>query len=83
MGSHLLSALIIGLLAGWLANAMNNGRGGIVGNLIIGLLGSVVGDYVAGLVGLSVIGFWPSLVVSTLGAMLLLLVFSLFHRIAS
>jgi uncharacterized membrane protein YeaQ/YmgE (transglycosylase-associated protein family) len=71
----LLGWLLIGLIAGFLANMfMKNGRGGdLIYNLGLGLLGSLLGGFLLNLVGLgrldnNLIG---SVVFSTLGAMLL------------
>lgn len=76
----LLSFLVMGLIAGWLANAFDGSRGGLLGSLLIGLAGSVVGGYIAGLIGFEVQGFWVGLMVATLGASALLLVSSFFRR---
>ena len=39
--------VLIGILAGWLAHQIMGGRGGIIWNLIIGLVGSWIGFFVA------------------------------------
>ncbi len=45
----LLSWIIVGLIAGWLANAvMRGGRGNIVTDLIVGIIGGLVGGWLAG-----------------------------------
>ena len=44
----LLSWLIVGLIAGWLANqVMRRGRGNIVTDIVVGILGAVVGGFLA------------------------------------
>jgi uncharacterized membrane protein YeaQ/YmgE (transglycosylase-associated protein family) len=46
----ILSWIIIGLIAGWLAsNIMGAGGYGIVGDIIVGLIGSVIGGLIISL----------------------------------
>ncbi len=74
--------LIMGGIIGWLASIVvgKNSRMGAVANVIVGILGSFIGSYLfAGNQGLNVFtvrGF----LFSVLGAVILLLVFSLFTR---
>lgn len=45
----ILSWIIVGLIAGWLANMVMKGRGqGLLGNLILGIVGALVGGFLAG-----------------------------------
>jgi uncharacterized membrane protein YeaQ/YmgE (transglycosylase-associated protein family) len=49
MALNLLGWLIIGLIAGWLANQiMGTGAYGIVGDIIVGLVGALLGGWLAG-----------------------------------
>ena len=42
----MLGAIIIGILAGWLAGKLMRGSGyGIIGDLVLGLVGGVVGGW--------------------------------------
>jgi uncharacterized membrane protein YeaQ/YmgE (transglycosylase-associated protein family) len=44
-----LSWLIVGLIAGWLANSvMRGGRGNMVTDIIVGVIGAIVGGFLAG-----------------------------------
>lgn len=50
-----LSCLIIGLIAGWLAGKISKGGGfGILGNIVVGIIGATIGAivllYVVGLI---------------------------------
>jgi len=68
----LISFLVIGLVAGWLAGQIMKGKGfGLVGNIIIGVLGAVLGGLLFGLLGLSATGTIGSLVTATVGAVVL------------
>ena len=45
----LLSWLIVGLIAGWLANQMmRGGRGNAVTDIVVGIVGALVGGFLAG-----------------------------------
>jgi len=71
----LIVFLAIGALAGWLAGLLMKGGGfGLVGNIIVGIVGALVGGFVFGLLGISAGGFIGSVVMATVGAVLLLFV---------
>jgi uncharacterized membrane protein YeaQ/YmgE (transglycosylase-associated protein family) len=45
----LLSWIIVGLIAGWLANQMmRGGRGNAVTDIVVGIIGALVGGFLAG-----------------------------------
>ena len=45
----ILSWIIVGLIAGWLANqTMRGGRGGIGTDIVVGIIGAIVGGWLAG-----------------------------------
>ncbi len=76
----LVVMIINGLVAGWLAGLLLGG-GGLIRNLVVGLIGAVVGGYLvsSGLLKLpydfdAVIPYGNQIVVSTIGAMLVVLV---------
>lgn len=69
----ILSWIIIGLIAGWLAGIIMRGTGyGVVGDIVLGIIGALIGGFLAGaLFGIPnpVSGFnLGSLVVALLGA---------------
>lgn len=64
--------IAIGILAGFLAGKIMQGRGyGVLMDLLLGVVGSVVGGFVFGLLGLHAYGFVGSIVVATAGAVML------------
>ena len=73
-GVGFIGAIIIGLLAGWIAEKLSSRNDGLLMNLVIGLVGAVLGGFVAGLLGFNYAGWLSSLVVSVLGALLLLFI---------
>jgi uncharacterized membrane protein YeaQ/YmgE (transglycosylase-associated protein family) len=73
VGVGWFSALIIGMLAGWIAERVFNRRHGILTNLAVGLVGSMIGGFVARRLHLHIGGgFVDSLIVSSIGAVILL-----------
>ncbi|MGY8656879.1 MAG: GlsB/YeaQ/YmgE family stress response membrane protein [Verrucomicrobiia bacterium] len=73
--------LIIGAIAGWLAGVIKKGKGfGLWGNLIVGILGAMLGGFLFQLIGLTSTGMIGSLVVSTIGAVLLLSLIGKFSK---
>ena len=73
--------LFIGLMAGWLANLVVRGNdAGLVLNLIVGIIGGVLGGWLVGMMGWIPINSFGSLITSFIGAVVLLLIVSLFTR---
>ncbi|WP_105901314.1 GlsB/YeaQ/YmgE family stress response membrane protein [Vibrio gangliei] len=69
----IITFLIIGAIAGWLAGQIMKGSGfGVVGNIVIGIVGSIIGGFAFSLLGLSSGGFIGSIVTATVGAVILL-----------
>jgi uncharacterized membrane protein YeaQ/YmgE (transglycosylase-associated protein family) len=69
----LLYAIVIGIVAGWLAGLIVKGRGfGMVGDLIVGIVGAVVGSFVFDILGITTYGLTGTLVMSVIGAVLFL-----------
>lgn len=74
-GVGFIGMLIIGALAGWIAERAMNRDHGLLTNILVGIAGSFVGGTLAGLLGIAFYGFIGNLVVATVGAILILWVF--------
>ena len=77
---HLVVMVLNGLVAGWLAGMLLGG-GGLIRNLVVGLIGAVVGGFLihSGLLKLPIdfdafIPFGNQIAVSTVGAILVVLI---------
>jgi len=75
----ILAWLIVGLIAGWLAERITGRNHGLVTNLIVGIVGALVGGFLIS----SVLGFeyrsglnLASIAVATVGAVVFLMVLS-------
>lgn len=77
-GMGLISWIILGGLAGWVASmiAGNNGSQGIIGNIVVGIVGAFIGGFIFSLFGGSgVTGFnWGSFLVALVGAVVFLFI---------
>jgi uncharacterized membrane protein YeaQ/YmgE (transglycosylase-associated protein family) len=68
----IVSWLLLGLVAGWLAGKLARGRGfGCVTDIILGLIGSYLGGWIFMKLGIFGGGFLYSLAAATLGAVIL------------
>ena len=67
-----LTWIIVGLIAVWLAGQVMKGGGyGIVVDIILGILGGILGGWVFGILGLHAGGTIGQIVVSFVGAVIL------------
>ena len=79
--NSLIAVLIIGAIAGWLAGKILKGKGyGLIGNIVVGIVGAFVGSYLFGFLGLSAGGFFGTIIMSTVGAVVLLYGISLIKK---
>ncbi len=78
----LLSFLIVGLVAGWLAGVLVKGGGfGLIGDLVVGVIGAFLGGWLFSTLGASAGGgLLGSIIVATVGAVVLLFIVRLIKR---
>jgi len=80
-----IGTLIIGGLAGWIAEKVMKEDHGLLKNIIIGIIGSYLGAFIANLLGIR-LGevfqgwFWGNLIVAAVGAIVLLWIVRLFRN---
>jgi uncharacterized membrane protein YeaQ/YmgE (transglycosylase-associated protein family) len=74
--------ILIGLVAGWLAGQLVKGSGyGVFGDIALGVVGALLGGFLFSLLGLTGGGgLIGSLIVATLGAVLLLYLLRWFDK---
>ena len=79
----IIAWLLVGLVAGWIANLIMGGRGSIVTDLLLGIVGAIVGGFVAGLLfgGDFISGFnFTTVIVSVIGALIVVALYRAFTR---
>jgi len=74
-GVGFIVAIIIGALAGWLAEKFTRSDHGLLTNIIMGIIGAVVGNFLLRLLGIGVYGFLGNLISATIGAILVIVVY--------
>jgi uncharacterized membrane protein YeaQ/YmgE (transglycosylase-associated protein family) len=74
-GVGFFGMLLIGFLAGYIAEKAMNREHGLLTNILVGIAGSFVGGTLAGVLGLNYQGFAGNLLVAVAGALLLLWIF--------
>ena len=79
----IIAWIVVGILAGWLAERITGRNHGLLTNLVVGIIGAFVGGFIFS----SLLGFryaegfnLPSIVVATVGAVALLAIFGGFHN---
>jgi len=81
-GVSWIGTLLIGALAGWIAEKVMKTNHGLIMNIIIGIIGSYIGAFLANALGIR-LGevfqgwFWGNLIVAAVGAIVLLWVVKL------
>jgi uncharacterized membrane protein YeaQ/YmgE (transglycosylase-associated protein family) len=75
-----LSFLIVGLIAGWIAEQVMKRDHGLLVNLLVGVVGAYLGAFLFSLIGIEAGGFIGALVVATIGAVVLLAILGMVRR---
>ncbi len=79
-GVGIIGAIIIGIVAGWIAEKVMRRNHGLLTNLIVGVVGAFLGSFLATALGFSAgAGIIPSLLTATVGAILLLFLVGMFR----
>ncbi len=71
-GVGFFGMLLIGFLAGWIAERAMNRSHGLLTNILVGIAGSFVGGTLAGLLNIQYFGFLSNLLVAVVGAVVIL-----------
>jgi uncharacterized membrane protein YeaQ/YmgE (transglycosylase-associated protein family) len=78
----LLTILIVGLVAGWLAGQLMRGYGfGLIGDIIVGIIGAVIAGWLLPRIGIIIGGGFVAAVINAfIGAVILLIILRLLRR---
>jgi uncharacterized membrane protein YeaQ/YmgE (transglycosylase-associated protein family) len=75
----LFEMLIIGVIAGWIAEKVTESDHGILTSMLIGIAGAFVGGKLAEVLQIPVVGFLRTLIAASIGAVILLWVWRMIH----
>ena len=78
-GVGFFGMLIIGLIAGYIAEKVTASDHGLFTNLLVGIAGSFVGGTLAGLLNIEFYGWLGNLLVASIGAVLILWLWRMFR----
>jgi len=81
-GVGFLSMLVIGAIAGWVAEQVTASNHSIFTNILVGIAGAFVAGVLASILHIPVFGFVRTLVAAIIGAILILFVWHRMHRLA-
>jgi uncharacterized membrane protein YeaQ/YmgE (transglycosylase-associated protein family) len=78
-GAGILGTILIGAIAGWIAEKLTRSDMGLFMNVIVGIIGSFIGAFIANALGIRLDEvfegwFWGNLLVSVFGAVVLLVI---------
>ncbi len=79
-GVGFFTLLLIGAIAGWLAERVTRSNHGIFTNIIVGVAGAFVGAKLAELVQVPVYGFLRTLISASVGAVIILFLWRTIRR---
>jgi uncharacterized membrane protein YeaQ/YmgE (transglycosylase-associated protein family) len=71
-GVGFFGMLIVGFMAGWIAERAMNRNHGLLTNILVGIAGSFVGGTLAGILNIQYFGFLSNLLVAVVGAVVVL-----------
>ncbi len=77
---NIITLLIVGLVAGFLADKLVKNSFGLIGDLLVGVAGSFIGTWIFGQFNIGGGGLIEQIVYALVGAVLLLIVLRLFKR---
>ncbi|OYX68513.1 MAG: hypothetical protein B7Y95_20460 [Rhizobiales bacterium 32-66-11] len=71
-GVGFFTMILIGLIAGWIAERITESDHGLLANLVFGLIGAFVGGKLAEWADVPVYGFFRTLIAAVIGAIIVL-----------
>ena len=76
----LIAAIIIGGIAGWLAEQFMKSNMGMLMNIALGIIGAIVASAILGVVGINLGGWLGYLIAGFIGACILIAIGRMFRR---
>ncbi len=79
-GVGFFTMILIGAIAGWIAERVTASNHGILTNILVGVAGAFVGAKLAEIAQVPVFGFWRTLVSASIGAIIILFAWRALRR---
>jgi uncharacterized membrane protein YeaQ/YmgE (transglycosylase-associated protein family) len=81
MGLGIIGWIVVGAIAGWIAEKVTSSDHGLLINIVVGIVGGVIGGFLANALDLQIAGgFVSALIVASIGAVILLIVLRAIKR---
>lgn len=77
---NIIVFLVVGLIAGFLANKLMKGNMDILPSLVLGVVGAIVGGFLFRLLGFMSIGLISQIITATVGAVICLAAWRAYKR---
>ena len=74
-GVGFLMTIVIGAIAGWLAEQFTKSNMGLLMNIVMGIIGAFVGNFLFGLLGIHLAGIIGNLISATIGAIIVIMIY--------
>ena len=71
-GVGFFAMILIGAIAGWIAERVTSSDHGLFTNILVGIAGAFVGAKLAEVAQITVFGFWRTLISASIGAVIIL-----------
>lgn len=75
-GYGFFATILIGMLAGWIAERLTSSDHGLFTNMLVGVAGSFLGSRVAELLDIQIFGFWRTLAAAVAGAVIVIVIWN-------
>ena len=69
---HILVSLFIGALVGWIAGKIMDSKGGLLRNMVLGIVGGMLGGWLGSLIGVNATSWISSILIGIGGSCLLI-----------
>ena len=69
---QIIVSLLIGAFVGWLAGKIMHSKGGLLRNILLGIVGGIVGGWLGSLIGVNATGWISSILLGVGGSCLLI-----------
>lgn len=82
-GYGFFMTLLIGLLAGWIAERITSSDHGLLTNMLVGVAGSFIGSRLAELLEIPIFGFLRTLIAAVAGACVVIVIWNAMRKPAA
>lgn len=79
-GYGFFMTLLIGMLAGWIAERLTSSDHGIFTNMLVGVAGSFIGSQLAQLLDIPIFGFFRPLIAAVIGAVVVITIWNAMRK---